>query len=367
MQVDDVPVTETWEEAAGANALLILLDRVTAPPPLRREDWKALIDQEGSPALAFTVLEDCAYPKLLERRPFLSAPDPLIWERAVETWLAPRLPGAAGLEPAPLAAEIPGSWWAQLVDSPGHAETADPAIAQAFAQQARGHFQNVVWLGCAGRDAALVRAELEYRRAASTRALIVLAYNEKAWPLPSDRHSYLRLNALIPAAGPENPVGACYAPAFPGWLARELGGDLSQAIRLASGEEIYRLAEAPPAGLAARQTHLEILQRYFRRWKDDPQPCRDLTNEVSAAVQHGFEHDWERGAELARRAAFHLLSEGRRREGIRLFHRLRQEAESRGDAETAADAQHELSWLNEEDEPARAESVTGEQLALTLF
>ena len=63
---------------------------------------------------------------------------------------------------------------------------------------------------------------------------------------------------------------------------------------------------------------------------------------------------------------FLLLQDGRRREGIRLLHRLLVEAEDHRDSETAADARHELSWLTDEDEPARAGTTGGEQLVFDL-
>ena len=63
-------------------------------------------------------------------------------------------------------------------------------------------------------------------------------------------------------------------------------------------------------------------QRYLSGWKEAPEPCRALLAEVPAAIQHGFAQDWTRGTELCRRAAFLLLQVGRRREGIRLLHRL---------------------------------------------
>ena len=61
-----------------------------------------------------------------------------------------------------------------------------------------------------------------------------------------------------------------------------------------------------------------------------------------------------------------LLQDGRRREGIRLLHRLLVEAEEHGDTEAAADARHELSWLTDEDEPALAGTTGGEQLVFDL-
>jgi hypothetical protein len=99
-------------------------------------------------------------------------------------------------------------------------------------------------------------------------------------------------------------------------------------------------------------------------WKSDPAHARAVLAEVPGALEHGFLYDWTRASELARRAAYLLLADGRRREGVRLFHRLLLEAESHGDAEMAADAAHELSWLTDEEAPERPVTVSGEQMGL---
>src|SRR5262245_43161419 len=68
VEADDAPLTETWEEAAAAGAILLILDSTTAPAPFRRADWQALEQQGGTPPLAWLRVEDCAYPKVVERR-----------------------------------------------------------------------------------------------------------------------------------------------------------------------------------------------------------------------------------------------------------------------------------------------------------
>lgn len=363
MEEDEVPVSETWEEGAAADAVLILLDAVSAPAPLRREAWTGLIDHAGDPPLAFARMEQCAYPKLLERRLFLPAEDLPVLERAVERWLTAKLPSQPGIVPTALAADVPADWWPSLVDEPGRITTPDVAAAQAFAQQAASHFQGIVWIGCAGREPALIRAELDHRTGEG-RMLAVLAHIEKPLKPPEARHSYLQIVGAPPETGIANAIGACHAPAFPGWFARELGADLTQAILLDATNDLFRLPLVPSANAETRQLHLTILHRYFQSWKTEPEPCRSLLNEVPAAIQFGFKQDWLQATELCRRAAFLLLGDGRRREGIRLLHRLLVEAEDHGDAETAADARHELSWLTDEDEPARQGITGGEQLVL---
>ncbi|MSV31163.1 MAG: hypothetical protein EXQ57_01435 [Bryobacterales bacterium] len=362
VEEDTVPVSETWEEGAAADAVLILLDGVSAPAPLRREAWTGLIEHGGHPPVAFSRLEECAYPKLLERRPFFPA---AALERAVERWLAGMLPACAGIEPAAIEGAVPDEWWTMLVDEPGRVVTTDPAAAQAFAHQAAGHFQAVVWMGCAGREVALIRAELAYRLGAG-RTLVVLAHIEKPLAIPIDGHSYLQVLGAPPETEGDPALGACYAPGFPGWFAKELGGDLNQAVLLEAANGVYRMPQSPRTNDETRQRHLAILHRYFQTWKKEPDPCSALLAEVPAAIQHGFAQDWTRGSELCRRAAFLLLGDGRRREGIRLLNRLLVEAEDRGDAETAADARHELSWLTDEDEPGRSGTTGGEQLVFAL-
>jgi hypothetical protein len=365
VEEDEVPVSETWEEGAAADAVLILLDGVSAPAPLRREAWTGLIEHDGDPPIAFARMEDCAYPKLLERRLFFPADDLIVLERAVERWVTAKLPSRPGFVAAGLRGEIPEDWWPSLVDRPGSVTTQDAAAAQAFAQQAASHFQGVVWIGCAGREPALIRAELDHRTSEG-RMLAVLAHSDKPLKFPEGRHSYLQILGAPAEGATGDAIGACYAPGFPGWFARELGGDLTKAILLDATNDLYRLAEIPPADTAARMRHMTILHRYFQAWKTHPEPCRALLNEAPAAIQYGFEEDWLRATELCRRTAFLLLGDGRRREGIRLFHRLLVEAEERGDAAAAADARHELSWLTDEDGPVLSGITVGEQLALGL-
>ncbi|MFN0106373.1 MAG: hypothetical protein ACKV2U_30315 [Bryobacteraceae bacterium] len=366
IEEDSAPVSETWEEGAAADSVLILLDGICAPPPLRREAWEGLIDHDGKPPIAFARLEDCAYPKLLERRTFFPANDVVALERAVERWMTAKLPEVPGIAPAAFPGTVPDEWWTRLVDETGgQILTQDAAAAHAFAHQAAGHFQAVVWVGCAGREAALIRAEVE-PRVRDGRVLAVLAHIDKPLKIPETRSSYLQVLGTPPEVEGDAALGACYAPRFPGWLARELGGDLSQAALLDAGSGLYRLPQAPRTNDEMRQRHLTILHRYFQFWKGKPEPCRDLLAEVPAAIQFGFDRDWVRGAELCRRAAFLLLAEGRRREGIRMFHRLLVEAEEHHDPDTAADARHELSWLTDEDGPVRAAATNGQQLSFDL-
>lgn len=366
VEEDAVSVSETWEEGAAGDAILILLDGLSAPPPLRREAWTGLIDHEDSPPVAYSVLGECAYPKLLERRRFLPATDALALERAAEKWIVSLMPAVEGIAAAPCHGVVPEDWQGLLVDQPGEVHTEDVAAAQAFAHATASHFQGVLWLGCAGREPALIRSELEYRLRGEGRRLVVLAHAEKPIKTSGGPHSYVQVLGQ-PAAAGDAAAGACYAPRFPGWLARELGSSLAGAIALDAGAGLFRLTNAVPTTDAHRQHHLEIVHRHFQHWRSNPEPCSELVAEVPAAIQHGFHRDWQRGTELCRRTAYFLIAEGRRREGIRLWHRLLLEAEERQDAENAEIARHELSWLtDEEGEPVRAVTAEAVQMALEL-
>jgi hypothetical protein len=365
IEEDSVPVYETWEEGTAAGAILILLDGLSAPAPLRRESWSALIDHDAEPPVAFACLEPAAYPKLLERRPFFPAADPLTLDRAVERWLAAQLPSFPGIEINHHPAPFPDDWWPSLVDSPGQTTTADPAAAHAFAHHAAPHFQSVLWIGAARRDPALIRAELDHRLPAG-RTLVVLAHLDKPLKNLPARHSYLQILGAPPVQDLSPALAACYAPCFPAWFATELGADLSQAVPLQQSVW-YRTAHTGPSNDELRLRHLQLLHRYFQGWKSNPEPCRTLLAELPAALDFAFPRHWTQAVELCRRAAFLLKADGRRREAIRLFHRLLLEAEEQMDRDTADDARHELSWLTGEDTPQRRPSEPAGQLSLDLF
>ena len=367
VEEDDAPIWETWEEGAANDALLIVLDGSNAPGPVRRESWDALLAHDGAPPAAFLRLEDCAYPPLLERRRFFGPAEIPVHERQIERWVAGLLPEFADVEPEPVNASFPEEWWEQLADRPGQAVTSDPDAAQAFAHAARRHFQGVIWLGAQERPAPIVKAELDYRLRGG-RMLAVLAHVDKPLSLDESRHSIIQVRGPVPAGEADTLLGVCYGPVFPGWFAEKLGADTRGAILLDRKRGLYRMPVRPKAPDAARQAHLEALAAEFVHWKSDPARCRELLGEIAAALDHGFAKDWDRSHVLCRRAAFVLLGYGRRREGIRLLHRLLLAADERGDADTAADARHELSWLTDEDAPPAVDgAAAANQVQLALF
>src|SRR5258708_38267466 len=67
------PVMESWEQASASDAVLLMLDRKSAPGPVKRDDWQSLLEHTGAPPVATLKLEHCFYPKLLERSRFFAA------------------------------------------------------------------------------------------------------------------------------------------------------------------------------------------------------------------------------------------------------------------------------------------------------
>lgn len=361
VQEDEVPVSETWEEGAASDAVLVLLDGVSAPKPLDVRVWKGLTEQTGAPPVAFVRLEECAYPKLLERRRFFSAGDA---ERSVERWVVSLMDALPGITPEPHDAPFPEEWWIELADQPGMAITSDADAAHAFAARVAGHFQSVLWIGGEDREPAVVRAELEYRRQAG-RSLIVLAHLAKPLMLEPDSNSVLQVTGT-PEPDGESPLGACYGPVFPGWLAREMGVSFDGAYLLDEKKDLYRLARRPVPSDAARARHFEIVEKQFRSVKKKPRPCRTILGEVTGALNFGFAQEWEKAARLAKRAANLLREDGRRREAARMYNWLLVEAEERGDSETAGEARHELSWLTEDSDAPSADTISGQQMTFDL-
>jgi hypothetical protein len=358
---DEVPVSETWEEGTGSDAVLVLLDSVSAPKPLDVRAWKGLTEHAGAPPVAFVRLEECAYPKLLERRRFFAGGDA---ERSVERWVVSLMDALPGITIEPHDAPFPEEWWIELADQPGMAITADVGAAHAFAARAAGHFQSVLWIGGEGREAAVIRAELEYRRKTG-RSLIILAHLAKPLVLDPDSNSVLQVTGT-PAPGGESALGACYGPIFPGWLAREMGVSFDGAYLLDEKKDLYRLAGRPVPTDAEKARHFEIVEKQIRGVKKKPKQCRTILGEVAGALDYGFAQEWDKAARLAKRAANLLREDGRRRESARLYNRLLVEAEERGDEETAAEAKHELSWLTEDSEAPAADTIAGQQMSFDL-
>ena len=165
-----VPVCEAWEEAAVSEAIIVLLDGESAPSPFALKDWNKLL--EHAP-VAYVKLQECAYPRLLERRAtFFGEPE----ERRLEQWLVSLLPDR--LRP-PLTARgvtVPSAWWLSLVDRPGRIDVGADEIetVRQFALDAAAHFQGVAWIVCGDRSMRAVEGEIEHA-VGGARMLVVVS------------------------------------------------------------------------------------------------------------------------------------------------------------------------------------------------
>jgi hypothetical protein len=354
--VGEDPAPILWEEGAISGAVLMLLDSSTAPKPFRRQEWQPLlahIEARKAPAIGFVRIEECAYPPLIERKGFFSGPEQA--ERSVERWVIPMLRRQPGLVPDATGADIPAEWWSELVDRPGRLTLpADAAErVQQFAHAAAPHFQSVAWIGCARRTRDAIQGEAEHR-VRGDRTLIVLAHERPGLAIAGARCS------VIGFAGPRTQrreetafaesVGACYAPLFPEWLAREIAGESNCgfdafATVVHDGRRLFRANHVYASSAAARRRHYEIVASAFHHWRSQPDMCRELLYEVPGAADYGFDHAWTNAAEMCQRAAYLLLTEERRAEAAALFQMVAEQAALRGDTAIHQHARHELSWL----------------------
>ena len=223
VEEDSAPVSAVWYQASAADAVLLLLDSVSAPGPVHRRDWESLLEHTGNPPVALLRFGPCLYPKLLERRPFLEPANATEAERWVERWLVGLLPSQEeGIDAAPASAPVREEWWLRLVDTPGTriAAAEDADAAQAFANQAGGHFQGVFWIGCEHRSVPAILGEIEHCSRAAGRLLFILVHAALPLDLPANRHSYLVLEGTPMAIQSGDPLapwaGVCQAAGFPG-------------------------------------------------------------------------------------------------------------------------------------------------------
>ncbi len=360
VECDDEPVSDIWEQATSADAVLLILDAVSAPPgPVRREDWSGLLEHNGAPPVAVWRAEPCQYPKLLERRPFVAMADALEAARWVERWVVGQLPVQAGAWSLARAdAEFPESWWAELVDQPGCVAWPHEgalAAAHAFAYRADPHFQGVLWIPTARRPWETIVAEAEYRAAQAERTLIVLAGWEGEIPgVPAGRDSWLAVPAPVP-------VGPCQPGGFPMEWARSLGVDVAAAAVPLDAEGRWGRAggQGIGGGAAASTRHRSALAEAFRPWRVRMDECDLLASEVPAALDGSAE-----GLELAWNYARFLAERLRTREAVYWLRTLMAGAAAAGDAALAQEAEREMSWLVDDAGAVLAKPATaGEQLS----
>jgi|CZKS01.1.fsa_nt_gi hypothetical protein len=171
-------VAAAWEAGLTSAAILLLLSPDAVPLGLRREDWQSLLrhlERNADPPVGAVLLEDCHYPRLLERSRFFhwrdSQPEAL---RAIERWIISLHPRSERLAfiPAPLPwfegrqqeldtmgrTLVDGADSLAIVNSePGSGKT---SLAQEFARLAGGHFRDILWVECGDRWPASVAGDL---------------------------------------------------------------------------------------------------------------------------------------------------------------------------------------------------------------
>ena len=376
---DTVAVCFTWEQASASDAVLLLLDAITAPGPVNRGDWASLLDHTGAPPVALIRVEPCHFPKLLERGPrFLSTADALEAVRWVERWLVELLlpRDEAGLLAAGTAgsAQVPAEWWTRLVDRPGDCAAAaeDIDAAQAFAREARRHFQGVFWIGCEHRPPVAILDEIAHWARGATRLLFILVHAPaEPLDLPVGRHSYLVLAGSPPVLQSDDAlapwVGVCQASGFSGAVMELLGRRPDEwaelVVALDRERGLYRPLGRYVTNRRARQRHLEELSGAFDKWRMKPDLCRQLLGEAAAALRYGFESNSPIARQLCLELALFLQAEKRNPEAVGWLRVLEEESERHSDVAMARRACNEISWLVDDSGSAVAEATpVGEQL-----
>lgn len=364
---EHAPLMESWEQASASEAVLLMLDRRSAPGPVKRDDWQSLLEHTGAPPVATLKLEHCFYPKLLERSRFFAANgDELEAERWVERWLVSLPSAEAGTEINRILSagnsNIPAEWWAKTVDTPGVLTLTPSYIdaVQTFACEAGSHFQGVVWIGCEGVPPEALTAEIEFRCAAagSGRLLFVLVHAEPDLVIPTrcagePRHSFVIVEGHPEEVVDGNPIeawiGACRPSGFPVamldlMLGQERRHEWEPLVSpLTADRRWFRPRSAMTPNREACQRHLEALQDLFRGWRRRPELCRELAGEATWAIQRDR---LASSGELCLDVALFLLAEKRMAEAVTWLRILASTTDEQD--EFAIQAREELRWLVDE-------------------
>ena len=382
---EHAPLMESWDQASASDAVLLMLDRRSAPGPVKRDDWQGLLAHTGAPPVATLKLEHCYYPKLLERGRFFAATsgNQLEVERWVERWLVSIQTTGAGTEIQRIlsaGAPIPAEWWAKAVDTSGVLTIPPDDIdaVQTFAYEAGLHFRGVVWIGCEGVPPEALTAEIEFRCAAvdSGRLLFVLVHAEPDLVIPPAcvvRHSFVIVEGRPrEALGAGNPIeawiGACRPSGFPAalldlMLGQERRHEWESLVTPLTADHRWfrpRGDEVAPNREASKR-HLEALQDSFRAWRRQPELCRELVGEAAWAIQRD---QLTSSSELCLDVALFLLAEKRTAEAVTWLRILAVTADEQD--EFAIQAREELRWLVDEFGCYRRPQpiVSGEQVSL---
>ncbi len=308
--VSGVPVYEAFEEGAGKDAVIVMLDGESAPAPFALADWTDLLKHHD---FAYVRLEECSYPQLLERRAtFFGEPD----ERRLEQWLVSLLPDR--LRP-PLAARgvtVPSAWWLSLVDRPGRIDVEADEIdtVRQFAVDAGSHFQGVAWIVCGDRSMRAVEGEIEHA-VGGARMLVVVSHvtPDEFVELPRGFHSLIVIRGY------------------------------ARAYEISHPPEAIALRADPARHFAFLASVHDIEPWLF---------------ELPLAMEHAL-------ADAAYHKAIRFLTAaGRKQEAVELLKELKRGAERWGDSEVAAEAEDRLHWLTDSGGVRKVIDDTAEQMSL---
>src|SRR4051812_22465197 len=163
-----------WEAGNDEDGIILLLSRDAVPPRTSRAEWEELllhVQQSRTPAIIGVVLEDCAYPALLNRHHVVR------WQQeatltALQEWTI-RLhcdqPGEfiPAVQPhfenrdselrvlSDALAKQPG---AMVITGPQHA--GKTSLAVEFARRSMPLFRRQIWLSCRDRSVLCIKSEL---------------------------------------------------------------------------------------------------------------------------------------------------------------------------------------------------------------
>ncbi|MBI4877088.1 MAG: toll/interleukin-1 receptor domain-containing protein [Acidobacteria bacterium] len=422
-ECDSIP--NAWEGGSDCGAILLLLSADAVPARPSREAWESVlrhVERNALPPLGTILVRVCAYPKLLEQRPFFRWSDnPAETLRTIERWILSLQPAdePPTFEPARLPwfrgrqTELQ-QLWRHLVDGSGTVVLSNPApasgktcLAQEFARSAAEHFRDVCWIDCAGRPAASVLGEMAscLRGFGSRRLLLVLDGVTGELPVtasPDDRSSLLITSHSRDLQLPEHAVvleiesapgsGPGQAPADPAelrlWRSMSVCRPNSVPLELAAciAEIEVREARTACARLVERRLADPLDAAGARFRMRPPLPDNDLDvfrrrhaeeligsfaarcsqwiSEFDLAYPRTLREDWGLATRLARHAFTMLREHGRFREAAPVYERLRAAALQRQDAEVVKECSWELSWLQDETGEIRRPPTQGDQLAL---
>ena len=419
---------DSWEGGLSSAGILLLLSADSVPPKLSRGDWQPLLERPAEPPIGCVRMEDCPYPRLLERSNFFNwQTDPLPTLRGIEEWIISLhvQRGTASFSPSRLpwftgrTGEL-ATLWEALVDAGGatltlQSETASgkTSLAQEFARQASAHYRDVLWVCCGNRPGAFVIGDLAAQLGATTKESVetllqehrVLAvFDDLTAALPIELPEKPRASVLIttrtghvygecmrlepvPMPRPEIPasnaerelwraMSVCDPCGFPIRLASSMAGVDQQtangllSLRLIDSLDFERFRMSASSWTAAREhADIETLWRkhadaVYRHLLEAPESCEAWASETYSALLYGCDSDWEFAKNLGRMASDLLRQRNRNWEAVEMLKSLLAAARVRTDARTVEMCEWELSWVQDNEGAARYPIAPGEQMQL---